>query len=229
MSRDSTTFPADDPSPLILFDWLRCCWSSSIPGRTDLSVGSPWITLHCTPDAASRHPRGLTRPLLLWWFPPTTADQGLHPSWNPRGRLSRLTLPTETAHRYTLVADMKKRLFDEIDVGESHETPGITITDWHVMNFAAVSMDFFELHTNEEYARRTQFGRRVAHGLLGLADRRWPQTPLELSGGGDRLAALVLGFHGAHPHRRHDSGSDASFGQAGFPLEGGPRRRDGPI
>ncbi len=64
---------------------------------------------------------------------------------------------------------MKKRLFDEIDVGESHETPGITITDWHVMNFAAVSMDFFELHTNEEYARRTQFGRRVAHGLLGLA------------------------------------------------------------
>ena len=64
---------------------------------------------------------------------------------------------------------MKKRSFDEIDVGESHETPGITITDWHVMNFAAVSMDFFELHTNEEYARQTQFGRRVAHGLLGLA------------------------------------------------------------
>lgn len=64
---------------------------------------------------------------------------------------------------------MSKRFFDEIEVGERHETPGITITDWHVMNFAAVSMDFFELHTNEEYARQTQFGRRVAHGLLGLA------------------------------------------------------------
>lgn len=64
---------------------------------------------------------------------------------------------------------MPKRFFDEIDVGESHETPGITISDWHVMNFAALSMDFFELHTNEEYARQTQFGRRVAHGLLGLA------------------------------------------------------------
>lgn len=64
---------------------------------------------------------------------------------------------------------MRKRFFDEIQVGEAHETPGITVSDWHVLNFAAVSMDFFELHTNEEYARATQFGRRVAHGLLGLA------------------------------------------------------------
>ncbi len=64
---------------------------------------------------------------------------------------------------------MNKRFFDQMDVGETHETPAITITDWHVMNFAAVSMDFFELHTNEEYARKTEFGGRVAHGLLGLA------------------------------------------------------------
>ena len=64
---------------------------------------------------------------------------------------------------------MDKRNFDEIEIGEEHETPAITVTDWHVMNFAAISMDFFELHTNEEYASKTQFGRRVAHGLLGLA------------------------------------------------------------
>ena len=63
----------------------------------------------------------------------------------------------------------RKRFFDEVEVGEVHQTPGITVTDWHVMNFAAVSMDFFELHTNDEYARGTEFGRRVAHGLLGLA------------------------------------------------------------
>ena len=63
----------------------------------------------------------------------------------------------------------RKRFFDEVEVGEVHQTPGITVTDWHVMNFAAVSMDYFELHTNDEYARGTEFGRRVAHGLLGLA------------------------------------------------------------
>jgi acyl dehydratase len=64
---------------------------------------------------------------------------------------------------------MPKRYFDEIQVGEEHETPGVTITDWHVMQFAGLSMDFFELHTNEEFAKETQFGRRVAHGLMGLA------------------------------------------------------------
>ena len=64
---------------------------------------------------------------------------------------------------------MPKRYLDEIEIGETHESPGITITDWHVMGFAGLSMDFFELHTNDEFARQTQFGRRVAHGLLGLA------------------------------------------------------------
>jgi acyl dehydratase len=64
---------------------------------------------------------------------------------------------------------MSKRYFDEIEVGETFETPGVTVTDWHLLQFAGVSMDFFELHTNEEYARQTEFGRRVAHGLLGLA------------------------------------------------------------
>lgn len=64
---------------------------------------------------------------------------------------------------------MPKRYFDEIEIGETCETPGITVTDWHVLQFAGVSMDFFELHTNDEFARQTEFGRRVAHGLLGLA------------------------------------------------------------
>ena len=64
---------------------------------------------------------------------------------------------------------MAKRYFEEIEIGEEVETPGVTITDWHVMQFAGVSMDFFELHTNEEFAAQTDFGRRVAHGLLGLA------------------------------------------------------------
>ena len=64
---------------------------------------------------------------------------------------------------------MGKRYFEEIEIGERFETPGVTVTDWHVLQFAGVSMDFFELHTNDEFAKRTQFGRRVAHGLLGLA------------------------------------------------------------
>ena len=64
---------------------------------------------------------------------------------------------------------MAKRYFDEVEIGESYETPGVTVTNWHVMQFAGLSMDYFELHTNDEFAKQTQFGQRVAHGLLGLA------------------------------------------------------------
>jgi len=64
---------------------------------------------------------------------------------------------------------MPKRFFDDIQAGEQFETPAITVTNYQVMQFAGLSMDYFELHTNEEFARQTAFGRRVAHGLLGLA------------------------------------------------------------
>jgi len=67
------------------------------------------------------------------------------------------------------ITPMPRRYFDEIKIGEEHETPGVTVTDWHVMQFAGLSMDFFELHTNDEFAKQTQFGQRVAHGLMGLA------------------------------------------------------------
>ena len=64
---------------------------------------------------------------------------------------------------------MARRYFDEIQESEQYITPGVTVTNYHVMQFAGLSMDFFELHTSDEFARQTQFGRRVAHGLLGLA------------------------------------------------------------
>ena len=62
---------------------------------------------------------------------------------------------------------MLPRYFDDIRIGEEYETPGVTVTEYHVMQYAGLSMDFWELHTNEEVARKSKFGRRVAHGLLG--------------------------------------------------------------
>lgn len=35
--------------------------------------------------------------------------------------------------------------------------------------FAGLTGDYSELHTSEEFARHTVFGRRIAHGMLGLA------------------------------------------------------------
>lgn len=59
--------------------------------------------------------------------------------------------------------------YEDLEVGATFTTKGRTVTDADVVNFAGVSGDFNELHTNEEYARRTNFGRRIAHGMLGMA------------------------------------------------------------
>lgn len=44
-----------------------------------------------------------------------------------------------------------------------------TITEQDVFAFADASGDFNPLHIDEEYARHTVFGRRVAHGILTAA------------------------------------------------------------
>lgn len=41
-----------------------------------------------------------------------------------------------------------------------------TITERDVFAFADASGDFNPLHIDEEYARRSAFGRRIAHGIL---------------------------------------------------------------
>jgi len=59
--------------------------------------------------------------------------------------------------------------FEEFEEGMELETRGRTITETDLVNFAGVSGDFNPMHTDEVYASKTQFGKRVAHGLLGLA------------------------------------------------------------
>lgn len=58
------------------------------------------------------------------------------------------------------------RRLDEITTGEQVTGRSITIGEWHVMTFAGLTGDFYPLHTDEEFARETDFGGRIAHGLL---------------------------------------------------------------
>lgn len=62
------------------------------------------------------------------------------------------------------------RLFwEELEVGSSLTTKSRTVTEADVVNFAGLSGDFNELHMSEGYARNTAFGKRIAHGMLGLS------------------------------------------------------------
>ncbi|ADG05991.1 MaoC family dehydratase [Kyrpidia tusciae] len=59
--------------------------------------------------------------------------------------------------------------FEDFNEGMEVVSPGRTVTEADITNFAGLSGDYNEIHTNEEFAAQTRFGRRLAHGLLGLS------------------------------------------------------------
>lgn len=64
---------------------------------------------------------------------------------------------------------MQGLYFEEFEDDLLLETRGRTITETDVVNFAGLSGDFNPMHTNAVFAESTQFGKRVAHGMLGLS------------------------------------------------------------
>jgi acyl dehydratase len=56
-----------------------------------------------------------------------------------------------------------------LDVGQRFTSPGRTVTEADVVMFAALTGDYAELHTNAEFMAASEFGQRIAHGVLGLA------------------------------------------------------------
>jgi acyl dehydratase len=61
------------------------------------------------------------------------------------------------------------KFLDEWELGEVFVTEGRTITESDVMAFAGLTGDYHQNHTNTEYMKNSQFGQRIAHGLLGLS------------------------------------------------------------
>lgn len=57
---------------------------------------------------------------------------------------------------------------EDIAVGMSAEIAK-TITDTDIVLFSAVSTDVNAVHLDEEYAKTTQFGGRIAHGMVSAS------------------------------------------------------------
>lgn len=64
---------------------------------------------------------------------------------------------------------MKGKYFEDLKIGEPFETRGRTVTEADIVNFAGVSGDYNPLHIDEEFAKKTRFGARIAHGVLTLS------------------------------------------------------------
>ena len=59
--------------------------------------------------------------------------------------------------------------FDDLEVGDSMESSGRTVTEYDVVSFAALTGDWHPQHADAAWAAESAFGRRIAHGMLVLS------------------------------------------------------------
>jgi 3-hydroxybutyryl-CoA dehydratase len=71
-----------------------------------------------------------------------------------------------------------------------------TVTEADVVGFAAISLDDNPVHLDEEYARTTRFGGRIAHGMLA-ASLVSAVLGTRLPGPGTIYLGQTLSFKGA--------------------------------
>lgn len=76
---------------------------------------------------------------------------------------------------------MPDKYWEDFEPGFHFQTPCITVTETHVVNWAGLTMDFYPLHTDEVYASKTVFKGRIAHGplIFGLAVGLAAQAKIE--------------------------------------------------
>ncbi len=59
--------------------------------------------------------------------------------------------------------------FQDLEVGQSWESNGRTVTQADIVAFATSTGDFNPLHVDNEFASKTLYGEVIAHGLLGIS------------------------------------------------------------
>lgn len=63
----------------------------------------------------------------------------------------------------------KGMCFEDFAIGDTATSVGRTVTETDIVNFAALSGDWNQIHTDVEYAAGTMYKERIAHGLLVLS------------------------------------------------------------
>lgn len=74
---------------------------------------------------------------------------------------------------------MSKLFYEDLSLEVQHKSSGRTITEADIVNFAGISADFNNMHIDEEFAKKTVFKTRVAHGMLvtSIATGLWFTMP----------------------------------------------------
>lgn len=61
------------------------------------------------------------------------------------------------------------KYFEDLRVGDTHQTHRRTISEADIVNFGGISGDYFYMHFDELAAKDSQFGARIAHGYFVLS------------------------------------------------------------
>lgn len=93
--------------------------------------------------------------------------------------------------------------FDELEVGALYEhTRGRTITEMDNVLFSSLTLNDQPLHINEDFAARTEFGRRIVNGILtfglvvGLSVNELTEGTIVANLGYEKIAHPSPVFHG---------------------------------
>ncbi|WP_418319880.1 MaoC/PaaZ C-terminal domain-containing protein [Piscinibacter sakaiensis] len=81
--------------------------------------------------------------------------------------------------------------FEDLEIGNTFDSPTRTVTEADIVNFACLSADFNRLHVDSEFAKDTPYGQRIAHGLLVLALMSGLVTRMQLN---QHLEPSLLGL-----------------------------------
>jgi len=98
--------------------------------------------------------------------------------------------------------------WEDFAIGATLRTPARTITATDIVNFACLSGDFNEVHTNWEFCKSTPFGEPIAHGPL--------------------VYAIMGGLQIRQRHQRRDHARPAAGRQMADAAAGEARRHASP-
>ena len=78
---------------------------------------------------------------------------------------------------------MEQKYFEDLQVGDTDQTVGRTITEADIVNFAGLSGDFNPIHMDKDFAEKTFFKKRIAHGILvfSIASGLFTQSEMNIS------------------------------------------------
>lgn len=86
---------------------------------------------------------------------------------------------------------MKSVYFEGFELGAVRHSPSRTITETDIVTHAGHTGDFFPHHVDAEFAKKTDFGQRIAHGTMvfsiGIGLAAAEINPASFSYGHDRL------------------------------------------